>query len=66
MNMLFGKSPSRQPEHRSKERSRDGSVCDEPMVIRHLQPDGSVRYEVTDALLKRAAEAASRKSLEAA
>ena len=39
---------------------------DERMVIRQQDADGSVRYLVTDALLRRAAKAASRKNFEAA
>jgi hypothetical protein len=66
MNILFGKSRSRKVENHPKERSEKRSHSDEPMVIRHQQADGSVRYEVTDALLRRAAKAASRKNLEAA
>jgi hypothetical protein len=39
---------------------------DERMVIRRQLADGSVHYEVTDALMRQAAKAASRKRLEAA
>ncbi len=48
-------------------RKRSITKCrEEPLVIPQEEPDGTIRYVVTDALLRRAAKAASRKNFEAA
>ncbi len=53
-----GHGPQKSPSYAAKRNER--------MVLRQPEADGSVRYVVTKALLRRAAKAASRKNFEAA
>lgn len=65
--MEYSKTHERsEVDHKSQKSSSYAGERDERMVLRQPEADGSVRYVVTKALLRRAAKAASRKNFEAA
>lgn len=66
MSMPLGQLRPDEPPARSHEKLRHDKDREDGMVIRQTEKDGSIRYIVTDALLRRAAKAASRKNFEAA